>query len=250
LRSRRAPTAATGAGRREPRPRRVPAEAGRSGQLAGQDAGMPDAERLIRSLRGQPLLIVLRPAQPLEAVPTLERLQALGLRHVEVAWQPQPGWGEQMAELVCRFSDLELGAASVCQLQGVADAAAAGCRYAVSPVFDPILLQEAARADLVLVPGVMTASEVHHARQLGCAIVKLFPAVSVGIDHWRRLREPLAAPLPFCIAAGGLKPADVGPWLEGDVDAVALGSGLEGLEDEPWRQLLAALECRTKPSVT
>jgi 2-dehydro-3-deoxyphosphogluconate aldolase/(4S)-4-hydroxy-2-oxoglutarate aldolase len=204
---------------------------------------MPDAEPLIRSLRGQPLLIVLRPAEPLQAVPTLERLQALGLRHVEIAWQPQPHWAEQMAELVRRFSDLELGAASVCEPQGVADAAAAGCRYVVSPVLNPALLEEAARRDVVLVPGVMSPSEVHRARQLGCPIVKLFPAISVGPAHWRRLREPLGAPLPFCIAAGGLKPADVLPWLEAGVDAVALGSGLGGLEEaDSWRELLAALD--------
>lgn len=203
---------------------------------------MTDAERLIRSLRSQPLLIVLRPAEPLQAVPTLERLQALGLRHVEIAWQPQPHWSGQMAELVRRFSDLELGAASVCEPQGVVDAAAAGCRYVVSPVLDPALLVEAARRDVVLVPGVMSPSEVHAARQLGCPIVKLFPAVSVGIAHWRRLREPLGEPLPFCIAAGGLKLEDVLPWLQAGVDAVALGSGLGALEEEPWRELLAALD--------
>lgn len=202
---------------------------------------MQDAVPLIRSLRGQPLLIVLRPAEPLQAVTTLERLQALGLRHVEIAWQPQPGWGAQMAELIQRFPALALGAASVCQPQGVVEAANAGCRYAVSPVLDAALQQEAVRRDLVLVPGVMSPSEVHQARQWGCAIVKLFPAVSVGRDHWRRLRGPLGAALPFCIAAGGLTPADVRPWLEAGVDAVALGSGLGALEEEPWRELLAQL---------
>ena len=45
---------------------------------------MPAADRLIQSLQAQPLLIVLRPGAPLQAVPTLERLQALGLIHVLV----------------------------------------------------------------------------------------------------------------------------------------------------------------------
>jgi len=206
---------------------------------------MPAAERLIASLRSQPLLIVLRPAEPLDAVPVLERLQELGLRHVEIAWRPQPFWAEQMAELQRRFPALALGAASVCQLRGVMECAAAGCRYVVSPVLDPALLEEASRWDLVLIPGVMSASEVHRARQLDCPIVKLFPAVSVGPGHWRRLREPLGDPLPFCIAAGGLHREDVVSWLDAGVDAVALGSGLGGLEEEPWRELLAALAQRT-----
>ncbi len=154
---------------------------------------------------------------------------------------------EEMATLVGRFPDLELGAASVCEIEALVAAATAGCRYAVSPVLDPALLGAAAERDLVLVPGVMTASEVHAARRLGCRLVKLFPAVSVGIDHWRRLREPLGRPLPFCIAAGGLGPADVVPWLAAGVDAVALGSGLGALlgdpggEEDVWPELLAAL---------
>jgi 2-dehydro-3-deoxyphosphogluconate aldolase / (4S)-4-hydroxy-2-oxoglutarate aldolase len=203
---------------------------------------MPSAELLIRSLRRQPLLVVLRPPEPLQALSQLERLQSLGVLHLEIAWQPLEGWADQMAELVRRFPRLELGVASVCDLRGVAAAAAAGCRYGVSPVLDPELLQEAARLDLLLVPGVMSPSEVHQARRLGCQAVKLFPAVSVGLHHWRRLRAPLGPPLPFCIAAGGLKPADVLPWLAAGVDAVALGSGLGDLQEpEGWPQLLADL---------
>jgi 2-dehydro-3-deoxyphosphogluconate aldolase/(4S)-4-hydroxy-2-oxoglutarate aldolase len=191
--------------------------------------------------------VVLRSSSPLQAEPQLEHLRRLGVRHVEIAWQAGPLWVEEMAALLGRFPDLELGAASVCEIEAVDAAATAGCRYAVSPVLDPALLGAAAERDLVLVPGVMTASEVHSARRLGCAIVKLFPAVSVGIDHWRRLREPLGRPLPFCIAAGGLGPADVVPWLAAGVDAVALGSGLGALlgdpggEEDVWPELLAAL---------
>lgn len=203
---------------------------------------MTSAAPLIRSLRGQPLLIVLRPAEPLAATPLLERLQALGVRHIEIAWQPGSRWPAQMAELLRCFPALELGAASVCAAEGVAAAAMAGCRYAVSPLLDAELQRQAASLDLVLVPGVMTPSEVHQARRLGCEIVKLFPAVSVGLDHWRRLREPLGAPLPFCIAAGGLRVADVRPWLAAGVDAVALGSGLGDLGPAgPWPALLAEL---------
>lgn len=167
---------------------------------------------------------------------------------MEIAWQPLPGWVEQMAELIRRFPALALGAASVCQAQGVVEAAAAGCRYVVSPVLEPVLLEEAAHRNVVLVPGVMSPSEVHAARRLGCAIVKLFPAVSVGLEHWRRLREPLGGPLPFCIAAGGLQRQDVLLWLQAGVDAVALGSGLGALEDAAaWRELLAALDSHSSP---
>jgi 2-dehydro-3-deoxyphosphogluconate aldolase/(4S)-4-hydroxy-2-oxoglutarate aldolase len=172
------------------------------------------------------VLVVLRPADPLEAVPSLERFLAMGLLHVEIAWREQPGWSEACAELVQRFDALRLGAASVCSEGAVTAAARAGFGYAVSPVLEPNLLRQAARLDLTLIPGVMTPSEIHTARRLGCRLVKLFPAATLGISYWARLREPLGDDLPFCIAAGGLAPEQVKPWLEAGVDAVTLGSQL------------------------
>jgi 2-dehydro-3-deoxyphosphogluconate aldolase/(4S)-4-hydroxy-2-oxoglutarate aldolase len=88
------------------------------------------------------------------------------------------------------------------------------------------MIRLAAQLQFTLVPGVYSPTEVDRARQLGSAIVKLFPASSLGPGYWRRLREPLGEPLPFCIAAGGLQIDDVRPWLAAGVDAVALGSSL------------------------
>ncbi len=162
----------------------------------------------------------------MEAAPVLEQLQALGLRHVEIAWNADPLWSAQTRELVALFPSLRLGAASVCTPQAVVAAAEAGLSYAVSPVLERSLLCQAQDAGLTLVPGVMTPSEVHCARRWGARIVKLFPAAPLGPHYWRRLRDPLGEPLPFCIAAGGLGPVDVLPWLAAGVDAVALGSRL------------------------
>jgi 2-dehydro-3-deoxyphosphogluconate aldolase/(4S)-4-hydroxy-2-oxoglutarate aldolase len=110
------------------------------------------------------------------------------------------------------------------QLEAVAEG---GLAYAVSPIFDPELLQRARQLDLTLVPGVQSPTEVHQAQRLGCTIVKLFPARPLGPVYWPSLAGPLG-PLPFCIAAGGLACADVLPWLEQGVNAVALGGRLFG----------------------
>jgi len=91
---------------------------------------------------------------------------------------------------------------------------------------------------------------VHRARCWGSRMVKLFPAAPLGPQYWRRLRDPLGEPMPFCIAAGGLGPGDVLPWLAAGVDAVALGSSLPGeagrLDGQPIRELLGALS-KTRP---
>jgi 2-dehydro-3-deoxyphosphogluconate aldolase/(4S)-4-hydroxy-2-oxoglutarate aldolase len=101
------------------------------------------------------------------------------------------------------------------------------------------LVKRAKELGLALVPGVMTPSEVHQAREWGCRMVKLFPAITLGKDYWSRLAPPLG-PLPFCIAAGGLAPADGIPWLEAGVDAVALGGSLA--QGAAWEGLATLVE--------
>ena len=178
--------------------------------------------------------MVLRAEQPSALLPQLERLDQIGLRHVELAWSAHPHWPLQAADLVERFPRLSLGAASVCSMEALEGVLAAGLAYAVSPVLDADLLQAARRWSLVLVPGVFSPSEVHRARRLGCPLVKLFPAAQLGPGFWPRLRGPIGH-LPACIAAGGLGVVDVEPWLAAGVDAVALGGQLIGTD--PWAGL-------------
>jgi 2-dehydro-3-deoxyphosphogluconate aldolase / (4S)-4-hydroxy-2-oxoglutarate aldolase len=183
------------------------------------------AGSLIASLREQPLLTVVRCAEPAALRWRVEQLAAAGVRHVEVAWLPQSGWVEQCRELRRLFPALQLGAASITTAAALADVRAAGFCYAMSPLLRAELLIEAARLGLLLVPGVMSPTEVDLARRLGCRLVKLFPAAALGPGYWPLLAGPLA-PLPFCIAAGGLRPADVPLWLASGVQAVTLGTAL------------------------
>ena len=191
----------------------------------------------------QPLLVVLRAYDLLELLPCLERLQELGVQHVELAWSTHPHWVTQAIELRQRFAHLRLGAASVVDLAGLEATAAAGLSYAVSPVLDRGLIEAAMALRLQFVPGVMSPSE---ARLWGCSIVKLFPAAALGRSYWQRLAAPLAGVdgLPFCIAAGGLGPADVEPWLAAGVDAVALGGSL--VNPAAWEALARLVE-RLRP---
>ena len=180
---------------------------------------------LTGSLHAQPLLAVLRPRSLDQAHRQLELLQAVGLVHVELAAEASRAWSQGCLSLAAAFPDLRLGAASVTGPQQLEAVAAGGLAYAVSPIFDSQLLQRARQLGLTLVPGVQSPTEVHQAQKWGCGIVKLFPARPLGPSYWGSLAGPLG-PLPFCIAAGGLACADVLPWLEQGVDAVALGGRL------------------------
>ena len=204
---------------------------------------MPNtSEDLIAALHRQPLLVVLRADEPKTLGPEIGKLADLGVRHLELAWSPHPQWGKQCAQLRLDYPQVCFGAASVVSPNALASVVAAGLAFAVSPVLDPALLVQARALGLALVPGVLTPSEVHLARSLGCALVKLFPAAALGPGYWRSLAGPLG-PMPFCIAAGGLGPGDLQQWLSCGVDAVAIGGSLSG--DQAWRQLADWLASRS-----
>ncbi|MEB3173176.1 MAG: bifunctional 4-hydroxy-2-oxoglutarate aldolase/2-dehydro-3-deoxy-phosphogluconate aldolase [Cyanobacteriota bacterium] len=189
-------------------------------------------------MRAQPLLVVLRSLQPHSLQPQIERLASIGTRHIEIAWSDHPAWVEQTQALMAASPAIRFGAASIVSERALCDVHTAGLSFAVSPVLDADLLGCAAELGIALVPGVFSPTEVHRAAALGCPLVKLYPAATLGPHHWRRLAGPLG-PLPFCIAAGGLGPADLGPWLTAGVDAVAIGGSLSG--DQAWQQLTAWL---------
>jgi 2-dehydro-3-deoxyphosphogluconate aldolase/(4S)-4-hydroxy-2-oxoglutarate aldolase len=180
---------------------------------------------LIRGLRRQPLLAVLRPQSLPQARLQLEQLHQAGLCHVELAVDPKPGWVAMARELVEAFPELRLGAASVRCSAGLEAALQAGLGYVVSPILDRALLDQAAAAAITMIPGVFSPSEIATAVRWGAPAVKLYPAAILGPGYWQALAGPLH-PLPFCIAAGGLAPRDAGAWYEAGVDAVAFGSCL------------------------
>lgn len=197
---------------------------------------------LIDALHHQPLLVVLRAFDPLALSEPLERLQSLGIHQVEIAWSAHPKWVPHCSALRQRFPQLHLGAASVIDGVGLEAAAAAGLTYVVSPVLDRQLVDRARQLQLPFVPGVLSPTEVHKALLWGCSLVKLFPAITLGTSYWHRLAGPLGGKgrLPHCIAAGGLRPDDVEPWLQAGVDAVALGGALA--DDAEWEALAALVE--------
>ena len=204
------------------------------------------SERLIRSLTDQPLLVVLRPEQNdyqttfenTRLCWQLDQLVEAGVLHVELAWSPHPCWSLLVEAIRGRHPQLRLGAASVSTLPALQQVANLGLGYAMSPILDPELQSKARHLCCVLVPGVMTPSEIRSAQALGCRAVKLFPASVLGIDYRRQISAPMGD-LPFMVAAGGLRCTDLAPWLSAGFNAVALGRNVfvdDALDPElkPW----------------
>ena len=83
-----------------------------------------------------------------------------------------------------------VGAGTVRTAQGVSAALAAGAHFLVSPNLDPESVALAQQHSVVHLPGVFTASEAQRAQQLGCTLLKLFPADALGPSLSQSLARP------------------------------------------------------------
>ena len=76
--------------------------------------------------------------------------------------------------------DLVVGAGTVLQASQVEDAAAAGATFIVTPGLNPEVINKAHEMQLPVFPGVMTPTDVETALNLGCSVLKFFPAEPAG----------------------------------------------------------------------
>jgi 2-dehydro-3-deoxyphosphogluconate aldolase/(4S)-4-hydroxy-2-oxoglutarate aldolase len=117
-----------------------------------------------------------------------------------------------------------LGAGTVTTDEQVERSAEAGASFLVSPGSDPELLPAMLGTGLLVLPGVLTPSEVMLARRLGAQAVKLFPGSSGGTSYLKALRGPFPD-VPF-VPTGGVSLENINDWFAAGAFAVGAGGAL------------------------
>ena len=104
-----------------------------------------------------------------------------------------------------RVPDMLLGAGSVRTAEQLANVAAAGASFAVSPGSSPALLEAAEVSAIPFVPGAITPSEVLGLLERGYTLQKFFPAeVAGGIPFLKSIASPI--PEATFMPTGGIGP--------------------------------------------
>ena len=102
-----------------------------------------------------------------------------------------------------------------------------GADFLVSPCMSEEVVQVANRRGVPYSPGCGTVTEIVHAMELGCDLVKVFPAGTVGGPAFVK---NILAPLPWAMvmATGAVEPTEenLSAWAASGVTAVGMGSKL------------------------
>jgi 2-dehydro-3-deoxyphosphogluconate aldolase/(4S)-4-hydroxy-2-oxoglutarate aldolase len=135
-----------------------------------------------------------------------------------------PNAPQVIAEL-CSHGGAEIGAGTVLTVEDVKIAADAGATFIVTPAVTPSI-SEAVAADLPVLAGALTPTEILAALDAGATAVKLFPAEMGGPAYFSALRAPL--PHVPLIPVGGVSLESGRDFLNRGAIALGVGSPLTG----------------------
>ncbi len=178
-------------------------------------------DEVLERLAATRLIAVVRSPSDADAISVSRVLISAGVRALEITFTTPDAAGVISALRGESPAGTVLGAGTICSVNQATGAVAAGADFLVSPGSPRILLEKLLTMGRLVVPGVLTPTEIMAAQMLGVTAVKLFPAGMVGPAGLTALRGPFPE-LEF-IPTGGIAEHAVAAWLA--AGALALGVG-------------------------
>lgn len=177
-------------------------------------------------LGGRKIIAVLRGKDSSQYEGVIEALIESGVNGIELT-MTTPGTLEALPALQKRFADdVCIGVGTVVKAEAAREAIDMGAGYIVAPNLNPEVVSVAVDAEIPMLPGVLTPSEVQQALDLGVQTVKIFPAQTVGAGYLKHLRGPF--PGLQAIPSGGVDLDAARAWLNAGAPAVSVGGPLLG----------------------
>lgn len=196
---------------------------------------------------------------PSLAVPLARALLAGGLDVMEITFRNRHA-AECIRRIRAEVPAMVVGAGTLLTPTQIDEARTAGAVFGVTPGFNPTVVRHAVASGFTLAPGVLTPGEMEQSLELGCPVVKFFPADAAGGPEFiKAVAAPYAHTPLRLIPFGGIGEQSLARYLELPLVVAVGGSWLceRALTTaEAWdeitartrRAMAAALAHPTKPS--
>ena len=178
---------------------------------------------MLSTLREVGIIPVIRAESGDAAKAVVEALVEAGLIVAEIT-MTVPRAIDAIASVARHFGDRVLvGAGTVTDADTARRAVDAGAEFIVTPCLVPEVIDAARRAEVAVLPGALTPTEVLQAFRLGGDMVKVFPAQNLGgASYLRALRGPFPE-IPL-VPTGGVTLENVREMFDAGAAAVGVGS--------------------------
>ena len=146
-----------------------------------------------------------------DAAPLAQALITGGLPCMEITFRT-PAAEDAIRVISQQYPDMLVGGGTVLTIAQARKAIQAGADFIVTPGLDPEVVSFCQQMQIPIFPGVMTPTELQQALNLGCTVMKFFPAEAAGgIPFLQALSGPFKQ-VQF-IPLGGISPANMGEYL-------------------------------------
>jgi 2-dehydro-3-deoxyphosphogluconate aldolase / (4S)-4-hydroxy-2-oxoglutarate aldolase len=178
---------------------------------------------VLSTLREVGIIPVIRAESDDAAKAVVEALVEAGLIVAEIT-MTVPRAIDTIASVARHFGDKVLvGAGTVTDADTARRAVDAGAEFIVTPCLVPEVIDAARRAEVAVLPGALTPTEVLQAFRLGGDMVKVFPAQNLGgVSYLRALRGPFPE-IPL-VPTGGVTLENVREMFDAGAAAIGVGS--------------------------
>ncbi|WP_410513608.1 bifunctional 2-keto-4-hydroxyglutarate aldolase/2-keto-3-deoxy-6-phosphogluconate aldolase [Paenibacillus sp. BR2-3] len=187
--------------------------------------------RIIRQIREEGVVAVLRGDSPEEVVEMAEQAIAGGIKIIEVTMTVPFALRaiEKLARLYSsttqdRQKYAVIGVGTVLDSETARAAILSGSEFVVGPCLNEETVKLCNRYRIPVMPGVMTVREIQEALELGVDVVKLFPGNLYSPSMIKAVKGPL--PQANIMPTGGVNLENLQDWIKAGAFAVGIGSDL------------------------
>ena len=188
---------------------------------------------LIKSLRIQPLIVVIRLEHDFFKIThkreklllKIETLSNFGIKNIEIGWDSHPEWVNLILEIKNKFKSINIGIASITSKESLESISSLDINYSMSPCFNKEIHLDSIKYNQLVIPGISNTKNFKEAINLGYKIVKIYPASKLGINFLNELQNIKKTDV-FFIGAGGIKSRNLEELLESGYDALVIGKEL------------------------
>jgi len=147
------------------------------------------------------------------AVPLAEALLRGGIGTFEITLRNEHTL-PAIEAIASKVPEMQIGVGTVLSTEQLQQSRDAGAQFCVAPGTNPRVVKAASELALPFIPGVATATEIETALELGCTLLKFFPATHLGGPA---ALKSLAAPYLHTgvrfLPLGGVRADSAADWL-------------------------------------
>lgn len=174
--------------------------------------------------------VILRGYDTDDVLFIVEQLCGTKINSVEIAYN-SPDAAASIAAAKERFGDqVHIGAGTIINMDRARDVVAAGAEFLLSPVmFTQEIIDYAHENGVLAVPSAFSPSEAQQMRVMGADIIKIFPAIDLGVRYLKDIQAPLGE-MPLMVV-GGVNADNVEEFFNNGATYAGIGSGIFDKQD-------------------